>query len=526
MDMSIFPANRKPETKKGTMDSSCRGQGVPQRKFHWVSWILLLLIFLCLPFPAYRNSFEASWHFDDLSNILENPDVHMEDLSLESLQRALKSRPGGWRPVAYLSFALNYLWSGTEVCSYHVVNYFLLGLTGFFFFRVLLSLLLSSSVQEKLSVDSTSFAFSVSAVWLVLPLHTQTVTYIVQRMNLLGSLFFLLAFLAYLHGRKHGADARRFFFFGCSMIFFLFALGSKQNTATFPMFILLYECIFNRGIFSSAWNRFIQRRPGYGRILAFCLTALALLFLAGLFFLYVPAVRESYQGRDFTLSERLLTQPRVIFHYISLILLPLPERLNLDYDILVSTSLLNPSQTILAIAGLFVILLLAVSTVRKRPLFSFFLFWFLGNLLIESSFHGLEMVFEHRTFLPSMGLLAMAGYALVGMRTRAPSVLRHLFGWPLVLFLFALFSVFTYQRNHVWKDEVTLWSDVVEKSPNKARPRTALGLAFQHEGEWKRAMEEYQIATLLDPLYGKAGNNRGVLLRESGYPEEAQKVLL
>lgn len=486
--------------------------------------ILLLLIFLCLPFPAYRNSFHASWHFDDVINILDNPYVHMEELSWDSLQRAVKGLPGGWRPTAYLSFALNHYGSGIDVFSYHVVNYILLCLTGYFFFRFLLALLRSPRTREHLPVHAGSFAFSVAALWLVLPLHTQSVTYIVQRMNLLGSLFFLLSFLAYLRGRERTPGAARLSCFGLSLLFFLLALGSKQNTAVFPVVVLLYEWIFHRDSFSSVWKGFVQRNSGYRRTLVFLLPALFLLFLAGLIYLYIPVLQESYRGKDFTLSERLLTQPRVIFLFISLILLPLPNRLNLDYNFPVSKGLLNPSSTLFSIAGLFMILLVAISSAKKRPFFSFFLFWFLGNLVIESSFHGLAMVFEHRTLLPSMGLLAAAGYAVVEFREKRPSAIHRMLGWPLFLIVFVLLSIFTYQRNHVWKNELSLWADVVEKSPFKARPHSALGLAYQNEGEWKKAMEEYQIAALLDPFYGEARNNQGVLLRERGYEKEAQEI--
>ena len=108
----------------------------------------------------------------------------------------------------------------------------------------------------------------------------------------------------------------------------------------------------------------------------------------------------NYSLREFSLTERLLTELRVIFHYISLLLFPLPQRLNLDYDFIVSTSIFNPPQTILALIGICFLCFLPVIYFRHNRLIAYAVFWFLGNLFIESSFIPLEIIFEHRLYLP------------------------------------------------------------------------------------------------------------------------------
>ncbi len=123
-------------------------------------------------------------------------------------------------------------------------------------------------------------------------------------------------------------------------------------------------------------------------------------------------VLDSYEFRDFTMTQRLLTQPRVVLDYLGLFALPLPGRLNLDHQVAVSRSILDPAATLpalLAVAGL---LVAALTLARRRRLLAFAILWFLGNLAIESSVIALELMFEHRAYLPTMfiplALLALA----------------------------------------------------------------------------------------------------------------------
>ena len=177
----------------------------------------------------------------------------------------------------------------------------------------------------------------------------------------------------------------------------------------------------------------------------------------------------SYAGRPFTMAQRLLTQPRVVLHYISLLFYPAPGRLNLDYDFPLSYSLFSPVDTFVAILLIIGLLGLAVFTAKKYRLHSFCILWFLGNLVIESSTIPLEIIFEHRTYLPSMLVILL----LVLFLYQAVQKKR-----VLIVFLVSislLFSYWTYARNKVWKDELSLWADIYKKSPDKARVNQHFG---------------------------------------------------
>src|SRR5210317_881251 len=170
---------------------------------------------------------------------------------------------------------------------------------------------------------------------MVHPLNTQSVTYIVQRMNSMAGMFFIMAMLFYVKARLTPEKTKKILLFLFSLIASIFAFGSKQNTATLPLFILLYE-----------WYFFQDLRLKFSRKQFFWIAALGCLFVfvVYLFLGSSPLDRlfPSYAGRPFTMVERVLTQPRVILHYITLIFYPAPGRLNLDHDFPLSYSLVSP----------------------------------------------------------------------------------------------------------------------------------------------------------------------------------------
>jgi hypothetical protein len=189
-----------------------------------------------------------------------------------------------------------------------------------------------------------------------------------------------------------------------------------------------------------------------------------------------------YGGRPFTLAQRILTQPRVILHYISLLIFPYPGRLNLDYDFPVSYSLVSPTMTLLALLVIITLLGFAIYFIWNNRLYSFCILWFLGNLVIESSTIPLEIIFEHRTYLPSMMtilLLVMLFHQTVNNKKAVMACL---------VLVTLLFSYWTYERNKAWRDELTLWTDNYKKSPNKARVNFNLGVAYLNSNKASEAI--------------------------------------
>jgi tetratricopeptide (TPR) repeat protein len=297
-----------------------------------------------------------------------------------------------------------------------------------------------------------------------------------------------MAMLFYVKGRLTPERVKKVLFFIISFVAAILAFGSKQNTATLPLFILLYE-----------WYFFQDLRIKISRKQFFLVAALGGTF-AFIFYYYLgssPFERlffPGYGGRPFTMPQRLLTQPRVVLHYISLLLYPEPSRLNLDYDFPLSYTLYSPATTFFSILVIIGLLGMAIYTAKENRLYSFCILWFLGNLVIESSTIPLEIIFEHRTYLPSM-LVILLFVLFLYQTVKKKRVL--------IVFLVSislLFSYWTYARNKVWKDDLTFWTDIYKKSPDKARVNQYYGKALYAAG---RINEAFPIIERALQLYEK-----------------------
>jgi uncharacterized membrane protein YozB (DUF420 family) len=259
----------------------------------------------------------------------------VKDLSLSTLKKAALNKTSGLRPVSYIIFALNYYFSGMDTTSYHAVNVIIHIISAFVIYLIILALFDYGAADDEKKGRLAVSAFFTALFWLVIPLNSQAVILIVQRMTLLTALFFLLAFYAYLLSKK----GKRVLYLALTGVFFVLSLLSKQNGVTFPLVIILYELVFvKKGDIKSVTKK------------ESILSASMLLILFATLFIYRAAIYnsivEGYAGRDFSMYERILTQPRVLLFYLSLLLLPLPGRLSVTHDIVKSTSISSPITTL------------------------------------------------------------------------------------------------------------------------------------------------------------------------------------
>jgi Flp pilus assembly protein TadD len=470
---------------------------------------IIPLLFSLLVAAIYGNTLQTPFVFDDFENIYQNSAIRVEALTVDNLLEAGFSGPCYRRPVANIMFALNYLLGGYHVIGYHLVNIIIHWLCGFFIY-----LLFGRTLKTSSPENSTNrwIAFLAALLWMVHPIQTQGVTYIVQRMTSLSALFYVMSLYFYDRGRSHrqgtavdqgaGKTAAKVYFIA-SFLAGVLALGSKEVAATLPFFIFLYEWYFIQDL-NADW---LRRHIPY---LGITLAILGLVSLVYLDFDPMEKILAGYGQRDFTLLQRLLTEPRVVFFYISLIFFPHPSRLNLDHDIAISQSLVEPATTMLAIAGLAGLFVLAVVLARRHRLLSFGILWYLGNLVIESSVIGLEIIFEHRNYLPSMFL--MLALVLVGFK-----LLRHPKAAVTVFVgLAVILSFWTLQRNAVWKEELTLWQDCAAKSPDKARPHYNMALILAEKGQSEEATRLYRRALAIKPDSATFNTNLAIELSSQG----------
>ena len=433
----------------------------------------------------YGNSLAGQFVFDDWSNIVARPELRLERITPRSVldtfyQEGHEGRRL-YRPLACLSFAINYYFGGDNPVGYHLTNLCIHLLTAFFLFRVLCLLIVRSQfIREERTV--VFVAGLTTLLWAAHPLQTQAVTYVVQRMTSLATLFFTAGLYTYLRFRcgleKTGLRsnlarlAGALLLFGCAVL-------SKENTIIFPVSLLLLELFFFGG-----W-RWLRRRAvvvfgGTGLVLA-------LLFLAGPPLLAGKsplALFAKYEFLPFTLTQRLLTEPRVLFLYLSQLLYPVPGAFSLVHDVAPSVSLLDPPATLAALAGLLVLIGLGVVIGRKYPLVGFPIIFYFVHHLVESTILPLALVYEHRNYLPSLFFFLPLALALAyGLRVYQQRS-RPVRG---VLFLFTAALVFllglsTHIRNQDWRSSGTIWQSALGAAPGVVKPYLGLGTWYlQHQ---------------------------------------------
>lgn len=468
-------------------------------------YLIAFLLFTLLIGFSYSNTLDVPWLLDDRPNIVYNIFLHLEQLSLENILNTFYTNPSNpyqlsekiYRPVACLSFALNWYFGQDDVFGYHIVNLSLHFITSISLFFFILNLFQTPRLKKdafilKYSFQKTAFltAFWATLFWSVNPIQTQAVTYIVQRMASMAAMFYIMGMLFYLKGRLK-PYSRSFFWYGCCFICFVLSIGSKQNGVMLPISLLLVEILFFQDL---------SNKQTLKKLLVFSLiTALLLLFLSMFLFLNNnPLSILNYKNRTFSVIERLLVQPRVLTFHLSQIFFPSPERFSIAHDFVLSSSIFRPWTTIPSISFIIILIAIALYEAKKQPLFSFAVLFFFINHVIESTVLPLEIVFEHRNYLPSMFLFLPLVFwftQLLNQYHSQKKTLRFLFGICLLITIAISFSVSTYLRNNVWKDDVVLWSDAYKKAPNDARAanilaiRLAWGDRSNHPNRYDMAIE-------------------------------------
>lgn len=466
-----------------------------------------MLAFALATAAIYAGVLRGPFVFDDLN---------IERLALLRIHRlseigALLAAPGIPRKVGMASFALNVYAGGPEPFGFHLVNLVLHALNGALLFALAFRLLARLPRGREEPAWALRTAALGAALWLAHPVQTQAVSYVWQRFTSLSSFFFLGSLLAFVDARTHARP--RWPLYAASAACGLLALGTKENAATLPLFILLIERLFLR-----EGPRRTGKRTVYAALgLVALFLAIAAVFLGPRFLRLMEA---DYQRRGFTPVERLLTEARVVVYYLGLLLYPRPSRLNVDYDYPLSTSLLRPPTTLLCLAAIAAALAFAFRRLDRRPGLAFAILWFFGNLAIESTVIPLDLVHEHRLYLPSMGALVLLAAALLG------SPLHEKAKGAVSLALILVLGAWSIERNRLWADPVLLWQDSARKSPDKARVHGNLGKAYVDRGDDARAQAEFERAIRLDPgLIGAYNNLALIYLERLDEPASARSVL-
>jgi len=460
--------------------------------------IIGLGICILLGIIIYSNSFNCSFQFDDQGSIVENARIrNFPDV------KALWDYHQN-RFVPYFTFALNYHFGELNVWGYHFVNLVIHLINTCLVYLLSLSIFSSPVLKNNgINKNRKEVALFTALLFVSHPLATQSVTFIVQRMSSMAAMFYLLSLYLFVRGRLVSkGNKNQYIFFVCSFISALLAMHSKENAYTIPFAIILIEIFFFR---STKWHiNFKDYRVIL--VLTGLVTFLIFVLYNKNFSIFNPMPPDLYNDyRTITSQNYLLTQFSVIVKYIQLLILPVNQ--NFDYDYPLSNSFFE-LKTLVSFIILSGLIGLAIFLFKKQRIISFGIFWFFLTVSIESSVIPIkDLIFEHRTYLPSFGffLIVSSGISyLISGKYKYLAI-------GLLVVIIGTNSILTYNRNKVWKDEMTLWNDVISKSPDKARAYNNRGNRLMENNRPNEAFKDFNKAIELQPNHSLAYYNRGTI---------------
>lgn len=468
------------------------------KQFNYLAAGLILLAAIIV----YSNSFKVPFQFDDIYHITQKKAIR----SIDNFTKFTAWNNINARPLPMFTLALNYRWGGVNPAGYHVMNLAFHILAGWIVYLLSLQILSLKNLKlgNRITDNKHYFALLAALLFIVHPLQTQAVTYVIQRITALSTLFYLLGVYYYIKGRVlHVQEANwktGTTYYILTFVAFMFSLLSKQIAVTFPLALLLVEWFFIRDAEGKMLKKFLLTAAA----------AVGILIIIGAASYGIPREAEEIP-RD----VYLFTSLKVFVKYLQMYIIPVGQ--NLDYDIKASETLFGWRElgSLAIIIGL---IYLAYRLFVKNPLISFGIAWFFVTLLVEQSIIPIkDFIFEHRFYLPSFGVIVASLAALFTYlpmmdfrKARVPAAIA------LALGLVLVYGYAAHARNKVWQSDLELWTDAVSKSPKKGRPYLWQGIAFSSLGLHQEAKAAIDKCIELMPNFSMGYYNRGNVNKELG----------
>jgi hypothetical protein len=364
--------------------------------------LLALVLIAGLTLLAYSNTFYSSFHFDDDQAINENQAI--KHVTYENIDALLHTN----RPITHLSLMFSYATSGLNVVGWHIFNISFHLANSILVYVLILWTVTLPVFRDRYRGHAGGMALFGALLFAVHPIQTESVTYIISRSELLAAFFFLSTFVLFIRG----VLTNRFGYYVLALMTALCAMGSKEWAATLPAMLVLYDYLF---VSQGSFAKVMKRWPAY-----------ALLFLPWLLAAYILSLYQGQTSAGFSMSgvagitpwTYLLTSCNVIWTYVRLMVLPINQ--NIDYDYSLATTLFE-FPTLLSFLGHVLVIAAAFWAYKKKGwlLAPFGVAWFYVILSPTQSFVPIkDLIFEHRVYLPMLGLLIafLAGYEALFMR--------------------------------------------------------------------------------------------------------------
>jgi len=447
-----------------------------------LTWKLSLFILFIACIYIYVPGLNGTFLLDDfpqLSPLIESVDDGGD------VWGYLFSRSGYLgRPVSMSTFIMNSLLYGGDTWywkAWNLIIHMLTGLAIFIFTAQIYRIIYNKKMLYP--------AILLTGLWLLHPLHVSTVLYTVQRMAQLSALFILLGLIFYIIGRLRLISnlQRGWLYIGTAfLLWFPLAVFSKENGILFPVLVFVLEYFLFK--FNAAPD---QKK--HLKILFLCFLWLPLLLgVAYVLFNYDKWFFSSYLSRNFTFTERLLTEFRVLLLYINQIIFPVPVNLGFFHDdIAISKSLVNPLSTLFSFLTIVFLLAYGFIIRFKRPIVAFGIYFFFASHLLESTIFSLELMFEHRNYLASFGVLLILSHYLYLVFSTKTDFIK----FTPVLFIVIAGTILSF-RVLAWSSEYSMYLYMYKHRPDSKRLASTVANIYVENGFYDRAR------TLLDKHSG------------------------
>jgi tetratricopeptide (TPR) repeat protein len=490
---------------------------------HTRAWTIVSpLLLLAAGLYAYHNSLHGPLIYDDLPAIVENPLIR----TLWPPWHVLTPPPGSplmyevGRPTVILSLAINYALGGLSVVGYHAVNLAIHLIAALALYGIVRRTLLRPVLHSQYGQQTSFLALAVALIWVVHPLTSESVTYIIERTESLMGVFLLLTLYAVIRGacpaladgEGGGESARPIGWYALAVACCALSMGSKEVAVVAPLVILAYDRLF----LSASFREALRRRSGL-------YAAFALVFVLTVLISHRFVGGRHFNGVD--TFDYLKTESGVLVYYLRLAVWPHPLVADYsDWPIVSSLAPVLPSAIV-------VIALLAGTAwafLRMRPV-AFLGIWFFFILAPTSSFFPIvkEPIAERRMYLPLAALIALVvigGHTLLRRswaRLGAPARWRRLVEAGAVAVLVATLAQATVARNDDFRSVTTFWTDIIAKRPNNARAQLNLGDYLYRQGQTSEALAHFREAVRINPGYADAHYGLGTVLASQGKVREA-----
>ena len=446
------------------------------RRYYGLIWFSLIVT-VC--FGIYFPGLEGPFFLDDIPHL--TPLFAVDSGTNEwAAWDYLFSRSGYLgRPVSMATFIFNAIEYGDDTWFWKLWNLVIHGMTGIaiFFFT---SRILKHVNEAK---EAIPLSLLVTAFWLLHPLHVSTVLYTVQRMTQLSTLFIFLGLLFYVTGRQR-LETNKLLAGWTSigatfLLFFPLAIFSKETGLLLPVLVFIVE------LFVFRFN-IIPTQKKYLTVLF--ISFLWIPLVAGLVYIsinYDNGIMQGYVSREFTLTERLLTEFRVIVFYLYQLLFPAPFNMGFFHDdIEISKSLFDPLTTLFSFITIMGLLLFSWIKRKDFPLITFGIVFFFVSHSLESTIFPLELAFEHRNYLASYGIILLFSVLIYPLFNRKQRIIQ-----SIPVFLLISCSLLLAFRVQAWGSENSMYLYMQKQRPDSKRLTTIVANIYADNGHYDKANE-------------------------------------